>query len=178
MDVLLLSRLQFTTTAAKLWPVELGVAVIFLIASFFATRLYDNYLANPILFVIILLAVAGFLGIKVFLTKKELFKAWFASALTIVAATFYGVVGLFPNMFPSNIDPSFSLTAHNAASSDLTLKIMQMQMYSTSLHQNDSMTMTKSTKILTPKTTCQSANYLTSKSDSFTFLLLKYWSTY
>jgi cytochrome d ubiquinol oxidase subunit II len=26
--------------------------------------------------------------------------------------------------FPSNIDPSFSLTAHNAASSDLTLKIM------------------------------------------------------
>ena len=27
-------------------------------------------------------------------------------------------------MFPSNIDPSFSLTAHNAASSDLTLKIM------------------------------------------------------
>ena len=53
-----------------------------------------------------------------------MFKAWFASALTIVAATFYGVIGLFPNMFPSNIDPSFSLTAHNAASSDLTLKIM------------------------------------------------------
>lgn len=111
-------------TAGKLWPVELGVAVIFLIASFFATRLYDNYLANPLLFVIILLAVAGLLGIKVFLTQKALFKAWFASALTIVAATFYGVIGLFPNMFPSNIDPGYSLTAHNAASSALTLKIM------------------------------------------------------
>jgi len=111
-------------TAAKLWPVELGVAVIFLAASMFATRLYDNYLANPILFVVILLAVAGLLGIKVFLTQKALFKAWFASALTIVAATFYGVIGLFPNLFPSNMDPSFSLTAHNAASSDLTLKIM------------------------------------------------------
>jgi cytochrome d ubiquinol oxidase subunit II len=111
-------------TAGKLWPVELGVAVIFLIASFFATRLYDNYLANPILFVIILLAVAGLLGIKMFLTQKALFKAWFASALTIVAATFYGVIGLFPNMFPSNIDPGYSLTAHNAASSALTLKIM------------------------------------------------------
>jgi len=111
-------------TAAKLWPVELGVAVIFLIASMFATRLYDNYLANPLLFIIILLAVAGLLGIKVFLAQKALFKAWFASALTIVAATFYGVIGLFPNMFPSNIDPSFSLTAHNSASSALTLKIM------------------------------------------------------
>ena len=112
------------TIVEKLWPVELGVAVIFLIASMFATRLYDNYLANPLLFVIILLAVAGLLGIKKFLSQKALFKAWFASALTIVAATFYGVVGLFPNMFPSNIDPSFSLTAHNSASSALTLKIM------------------------------------------------------
>jgi len=52
------------------------------------------------------------------LTQRALFKAWFASALTIVAATFYGVIGLFPNMFPSNIDPSYSLTARNAASSE------------------------------------------------------------
>ena len=111
-------------TAEKLWPVELGVAVIFLIASMFATNLYDNYLANPLLFVIILLAVAGLLGIKRFLDQKAFFKAWFASALTIVAATFYGIIGLFPNMFPSNIDPSYSLTAHNSASSALTLKIM------------------------------------------------------
>ena len=27
-------------------------------------------------------------------------------------------------MFPSNIDPAYSLTAHNASSSGLTLKIM------------------------------------------------------
>jgi cytochrome d ubiquinol oxidase subunit II len=111
-------------TAAKLWPVELAVAVIFLVASMFATRLYDNYIAYPYLFIIILLAVAGLLGIKVFLARKALFRAWFASALTIAAAVFYGVIGLFPNMFPSNIDPSYSLTAHNAASSALTLKIM------------------------------------------------------
>jgi len=110
--------------AHKLWPVELGMAVIFLIASFFATRLYDNYLAHPLLFIIILLAVAGLLGIKVFLARQAMFKAWFSSALTIVAATFYGVVGLYPNMFPSNLDANFSLTAHNSASSPLTLKIM------------------------------------------------------
>jgi cytochrome bd ubiquinol oxidase subunit II len=104
--------------------VELGLAVIFLIASLFATRLYDNYLAYPVLFIIILLAVAGLLGIKFFLAKKALFRAWFSSALTIVAATFYGVIGLYPDMFPSNIDAAYSLTAHNAASSALTLKIM------------------------------------------------------
>jgi cytochrome d ubiquinol oxidase subunit II len=46
--------------------------------------------------------------------------------LAIIGATFFGVVGLFPNMFPSNINPEFSLTAFNASSSPLTLKIMLM----------------------------------------------------
>jgi cytochrome d ubiquinol oxidase subunit II len=34
------------------------------------------------------------------------------------------VIGLYPNMFPSSIDDRYSLTAHNASSSPLTLKIM------------------------------------------------------
>ena len=112
------------STANKLWPVLLVVAVIFLVASFFATPLYNNYLNNPILFAIILITVVALLGIKFFLTKQAYFKAWFSSALTIVGATFYGIIGLYPNMFPSNIDAAFSLTAHNSASSPLTLKIM------------------------------------------------------
>ena len=109
---------------AKLWPVLLGVAVLFLIASAFATDLYANYLSYPVLFLVILLTVAGLLGIRFFLAKQAYFKAWFSSALTIVGATFYGVIGLFPNLFPSSIDPAYSLTAHNASSSALTLKIM------------------------------------------------------
>jgi cytochrome d ubiquinol oxidase subunit II len=113
-----------STTANKLWPVLVGFAVIFLIASAFFTRLYDNFLAYPALFLIVLLAVAALFAIKFFLVKQAYFKAWFASAATIVFCTFYGVIGLFPNMFPSNIDPAYSLTAHNASSSPLTLKIM------------------------------------------------------
>jgi hypothetical protein len=46
------------------------------------------------------------------------------TALTIVGATFYGVIGLFPNMFPSSMNPAWSLTAHNASSTQLTLTIM------------------------------------------------------
>lgn len=112
--------------ANKLWPVELVVAVVFLGASFFWTRLYDNYLAQPAFFIVLLVTVLSLLGIKWFLVKDAPFKAWFASALTIVGATFYGVIGLYPNMFPSSIDDRFSLTAHNASSSPLTLKIMLM----------------------------------------------------
>ncbi len=112
------------STANKLWVVLVGIAVVFLVVSAFTTRLYDNFLAYPLLFAVILLAVAALFGIKIFLARKAYFKAWFASAATIVACTFYGVIGLFPNMFPSNIDAAYSLTAHNASSSPLTLKIM------------------------------------------------------
>jgi cytochrome d ubiquinol oxidase subunit II len=111
-------------TADRLWYALLAAAVIFLVASAFATNLYANYLAYPILFVVILATVAGLLGIKYFLKQQHFFKAWFSSALSIVGATFYGVIGLFPNMFPSSLDPAYTLTAHNASSSPLTLKIM------------------------------------------------------
>ena len=110
--------------AKTLWPVLLGVAVIFLIASWFATDLYDNYLAYPVFFLVIVLAVAGLLGTRLFVIKQAYFKAWFASATTIIGCTFFGVVGLFPSLFPSSTNPSFNLTAFNASSSPVTLKIM------------------------------------------------------
>jgi len=112
------------TSANILWPILLVVAVVFLIASKFATPLYDNYLKYPVLFIFILITVLALLGIKLFLAKQTYFKAWFSSCLTIVGATFFGVIGLYPNMFPSSINPEYSLTAHNASSGPLTLKIM------------------------------------------------------
>lgn len=110
--------------ANRLWPVLLTVAVAFLVVTKFATTLYDNYIANPVLFSVILITVAALIGIKVFIKKQAFFKAWFSSALTIIGATFFGVIGLFPNLFPSSLNPEFSLTAYNASSSPLTLKIM------------------------------------------------------
>jgi cytochrome d ubiquinol oxidase subunit II len=112
------------STAKNLWPILLGVAVVFLIASKFSTHLYDNYIKHPALFIVILITVLALLSIRLFLLRKTFFKAWFASALTIVGATFFGVIGLFPNMFPSSLNPRYSLSAYNASSSPLTLKIM------------------------------------------------------
>ena len=112
------------STAKKLWPVLLGVAVVFLIASKFSTRLYDNYIKHPAFFIVLLMMVLALLSVRFFLVRKTFFKAWFASALTIVGATFFGVIGLYPNLFPSSLNPRYSLTAYNASSSPLTLKIM------------------------------------------------------
>jgi len=112
-------------SAAKgLWPVLLGVAVVFLAATAIFTPLYANYLAYPLLFLVPLAAVAALIGIKFFLAKMAYLQAWLSSAATIVFCTFFGVIGLFPNLFPSSIDPAYSLTAFNASSSPLTLRIM------------------------------------------------------
>lgn len=112
------------SVAGKLWWALLVVAVIFLGATWFATKLYLNYVQYPVLFVIPLLAVAALLAVKVFIAGRSWWKAWFASSATIVAATLFGVVGLYPNLLPSSLDPAFSMTAFNSASSPLTLKIM------------------------------------------------------
>jgi cytochrome d ubiquinol oxidase subunit II len=111
-------------TACVLWPVLVVAAVAFLVASWFATPLYANYLGHPLLWVLPVLAVVGLLLTRVFLAARSDWQAWFASAAAILGATWFGVAGLFPNLLPSSLDPASSLTAFNAASSPLTLKIM------------------------------------------------------
>lgn len=110
--------------AGSLWWVLLVVAVVFLVATWFATRLYVNYVQYPLLFVIPLVTVAALLAVKAFIVANSWWKAWFASCAVIVTATLFGVIGLFPNLLPSSIDPAFSMNAFNSSSSPLTLKIM------------------------------------------------------
>jgi cytochrome d ubiquinol oxidase subunit II len=111
-------------TACVLWPVLVVAAVAFFVASWSATPLYANYLSRPLLWVLPLLAVVGLVLTRVFLAAGSDWRAWFASAAAILGATWFGVAGLFPNLLPSSLDPASSLTAFNAASSALTLKIM------------------------------------------------------
>jgi cytochrome d ubiquinol oxidase subunit II len=107
-----------------LWYLVLVVAVIFLVATYFATNLYANYLRNYLLLVVPVLAVVSLLGVKFFASNEDYLKAFYASCLTIVMVTFTGVIGLYPNLIPSRIDPNFSLTIFNSSSSVYTLKIM------------------------------------------------------
>lgn len=110
--------------AATLWTVLLVVAVLFLGATWIATPLYGNYLSYPVLWLIPLLTVAALLATRAFVAKKAWWSAWFASSVTIVGATLFGVAGLFPNLFPSSLSPAYSLTVSNSSSTPYTLKIM------------------------------------------------------
>jgi cytochrome d ubiquinol oxidase subunit II len=112
------------SVAGRLWFAELAVAVLFLAATAIYTKLYDNYLGVPLLLAVPAVAVAALLGIKIFLAKGRTLAAFASSCVTIVTVVFTGVIGLFPNLIPSSIDPSQSLTIYNSSSSPYTLKIM------------------------------------------------------
>ena len=111
-------------SATLLWPVMLILLVAFLVLTFFNTDLFSNYWSNPLLLLLPVVALAGLLGVRCMLRRGQLWKAWMCSAVYIIGVTFFGVMGMFPRMLISSIDPTATLTAFNASSSELTLKIM------------------------------------------------------
>ncbi len=110
--------------ANRAWIPLLVVAVSFLVYTWFATHLYGNYLRNFVWLPVPLLAVLSLLGIKFFAGKGRYLTAFYSSCVTILMVTFTGVIGLYPNLIPSSIDPGYSLTIFNSSSSIYTLKIM------------------------------------------------------
>ncbi len=110
--------------ADNLWPALLLVAVTFLVYTNFATKLYVNFLASPVFIVVPVIAVQSLLAIRIFSAKGKPLPAFAASCITILTVVATGIIGLFPNLIPSSIDPNYSLTIFNSSSSPYTLRIM------------------------------------------------------
>jgi cytochrome d ubiquinol oxidase subunit II len=110
--------------ASFLWYVVLGIAALFLVATAFATRIYDNYLSRPALFLVPLLAVAFLVAVKPLHARSRVLGAFSASCAAIVLVLATAFIGLFPDLIPSSIDPAASLTAFNSSSGQYTLRLM------------------------------------------------------
>lgn len=115
--------------ASVLWWLLLVSLVVFLVATWFRTDLYRNYLENPIFYsvptvIIPAMVLGGLIASRYYLGKSNRWLPWAFSAFAIVGTTFFGIFGLYPKLLPSSIDPKYTLTAFNASSSPLTLKIM------------------------------------------------------
>ena len=111
-------------SAQRIWIPATAVAVLFLGATWFDTRLFDNYINHPLLFVVPALAVVALLSVRFFLGARKPLSAFTASCVTILAVVATGVTGLYPNLIPSRLDPAASLTIFNSSSSPYTLMIM------------------------------------------------------
>lgn len=107
-----------------LWIPLVLVAVLFLLATARYTPLYENYLKAPALFILPGLAVAGLLLQGLFLKQHKWWHTWGGGCAFIFFATLFGVVGMYPNMVPSNLPGGYTANLANSASSPLTLKIM------------------------------------------------------
>jgi cytochrome d ubiquinol oxidase subunit II len=110
--------------ALKLWPLLVILAVAFLVATYFYTPLFNIFLRILPLSVIPILAVVMLLVLPVFMRSGRRVTAFAVSALFILLVTLFGVIGMFPNVVPSNINPEYSITIAKSASSQLTLTIM------------------------------------------------------
>jgi cytochrome d ubiquinol oxidase subunit II len=111
-------------TARGLWLPLLAVAVAFLVFTALATGLYGNFRAQPALWAVPLLAALELIAVRLLLGRGKLLQAFAASCAAIVLVVATGIIGLFPNLIPSSIDPAYSLTLTNSSSSPYTLAIM------------------------------------------------------
>jgi len=109
--------------SAAFYPL-LAAAVLFLASAPFATKLLDNFIKLKPLFAVLILLVAALVSVRLFIARGKFLAAFFSSSSTIILTVATGVIGLYPNLIPSRLDPQFSLTIFNSSSSPYTLKIM------------------------------------------------------
>jgi cytochrome bd ubiquinol oxidase subunit II len=104
------------------WIVATVLTVAFVAWSFFATDMLTKSGVNgliPAILAAVALLVTGWLA-----RVGKSGWAFVAGALTIVFATAMVFAGLYPRILISSLNPDWSLTISNAASSHYTLKIM------------------------------------------------------
>ena len=110
--------------ASVLWYLVLVVAAAFLVLTGFATRLYDNYLARPLAGSPFPCSPLRARRVKASTREAGRSAPSSASCATIVLVIATALVGLFPNLIPSSLDPAASLTAFNSSSGPYTLRLM------------------------------------------------------
>lgn len=112
------------SAAGILWVGVASMLIIYLILTLIYTNIYSNYIKMPYLIVLPLLAVLALLFVPRMLNEGKLWKAWWCSGIFIVCVTFFGVMGIYPNMLISSMDSLATITAFNGCSTQLTLEIM------------------------------------------------------
>ena len=110
--------------AFVIWPLLLSMTLLFIALTAHYTNTFTTFQHHPIMYVALVLAVVGLIAARLTLGSGAMLAAWLSSALFILGATFFGALGMYPNLIISSIDPAYSVTVLNGASSPLTLMIM------------------------------------------------------
>jgi len=104
----------------------LAAYVIVTVATLFTIpHAFDNFTRYPWASVIIVLNALAIANIPRAIHQGRPMYAFISSSAAIAALVFLFGMALFPNLIRSSLDPAWSLTIHNAASSQKTLGIMR-----------------------------------------------------
>jgi cytochrome d ubiquinol oxidase subunit II len=110
--------------AQRLWLAVLVATLLVTVASFgLQPHLLEQFRDQPWGGVFPLLALAGLTGMRLFGGQRKDLNAFLASCVYIVGMLTSVTFGVFPNVLPSNAQPDFSLTIHNAAAAESGLVI-------------------------------------------------------
>lgn len=86
--------------------------------------LYDRFMAQPWLFGLPLLAFLALANVPRLASKKRFFHAFLFSSLSVALLLILVATEIYPVLLPSTLNPAWSITVYNAASSDKTIGIM------------------------------------------------------
>lgn len=111
-------REKAEAAAFKAWMSALVVTVVLLLWGFFATDILTQGLIPAALAAVALIAVG------IFSRNGRHGLAFLMGSLTVVFATVMVFAGLYPRILISTLNPAWSLTIYNAASSPYTLRVM------------------------------------------------------
>ena len=102
--------------ALGLWPVQLFLTVLSLIATYCVRpQVMDNYRNYPVGLLVPVLVLASLTLIFWWTRTNKEKLAFVASALYITAMLVGAVFGLYPLVLPASTDPAYSLTISNSA---------------------------------------------------------------
>ncbi|KRD83037.1 cytochrome d ubiquinol oxidase subunit 2 [Bacillus sp. Root147] len=108
--------------AMKLLPINALLLLIFSGMTFFETDLFSNH--SRLMLYTFSIGIFVYLLAGFFLTRKKDGWAFAMSGLILILSISSIFAGLFPTVLVSSINESYSLTIHNAASGNYSLKIM------------------------------------------------------
>lgn len=108
--------------AMKLLPVNALLLLIFSGMTFFETNLFSNH--SRLMLYTFFIGIFVYLLAGFFLIRKKDGWAFAMSGLILILSISSIFAGLFPTVLVSSVNESYSLTIHNAASGNYSLKIM------------------------------------------------------
>jgi cytochrome d ubiquinol oxidase subunit II len=109
-------------TAWRLWIPAVVSLLLLLVATYAFTDILNRLGVNP--GIIPILGIVAVILAGYFVRKDQMGFAFVSTMVTIAAALVTFFLMLFPDVMISTIDPAYSLTIYNSASSPYTLRIM------------------------------------------------------